>query len=72
MGLFLPTEFISSVAYDFVEEGLPVADDMEGGEPAVFLPFYFDDAVGDVGVGMDAFLLEGHQGATHVDGGGDE
>ena len=50
---------------------MPVTQDMEGREPTVFLPFYFDDAVGDVRVGLDAFLLKGHQGAAHVDGGGD-
>ena len=73
MGLFiLPTEFVNGVADDFVEESLPIAHDMEGGEPAVFLPFYLDDAVGDVRVGSDSFLLEGHQRTAHVEGGGDE
>ena len=63
---------IIGVAYEFVDEGLPVADDVEGGEPVAFLALYLDDAVGDVRVGRDAFLLEGHQGAAHVGGGGNE
>lgn len=70
--LFLPTEFVNGVADDFVEESLPIAHDVEGGEPAVFLSFYLDNTVGDVGVGGDSFLLEGHQRTAHVEGGGDE
>ena len=52
-----------------MDEGLPIADDVEGREPIAFLAFYLDDAVGDVRVCRDAFLLEGHQGTAHVGGG---
>ena len=57
----LPAETVNGIANDFVEEGLPVLHDVERGEPVAFLTFYFDDAVGDIGVGGYAFLLEGHQ-----------
>ncbi len=69
--LFLPSYFVDGVADEFVDEGLPVADDVEGGEPIALLALYLDYAVGDVRVGRDAFLLEGHQGAAHVGGSGD-
>ena len=69
--LILPPYFVNGVADELMDEGLPIADDMEGGEPIAFLALYLDDAIGDVGVGRDAFLLEGHEGTAHVSGGGD-
>ena len=69
---FLPSYFVNGVANDFVEEDLPITHDVEGGEPAAFLSFHLDDAIGDVRIGSDAFLFESHQGTAHVGGGGDE
>ena len=53
-----------------MEEGWPVVHDGEGEQGLGLL--LLDDAVGGIGVHGDSSLLEGHHGAAHVLGGGDE
>ena len=53
-----------------MEEGGPVVHDGEGEQGLGLL--LLDDAVGGIGIDGDSCLFEGHHGAAHVLGGGDE